>query len=75
MNELLLMTHVYQSTLQCVVELCLLGLHREKSTKKLLVLCGSFLPLLQTQLIGRAMPSESVICAEAKEGHMMFAGI
>ena len=36
MKDSLLMTHMYWSTLHCVVELHLLGLHREKCTKKLL---------------------------------------
>ena len=49
MKDSLLMTHMYWSALHCVVELHLSGLHREKCTKKLLVVCYSFLMLLQTQ--------------------------
>lgn len=38
MKDSLLITHMYWSTLQCIVELHLLVLHREKCTKNLLVL-------------------------------------
>ena len=41
--------HMYWSTLHCVVELHLSGLHREKGTKKLLVVCLSFLLLPWTR--------------------------
>jgi hypothetical protein len=50
-KDSLLRTHMYWSTLHCVVELHLLGLHREKlikqTDKKLFVLYCSFLLLLQ----------------------------
>ena len=36
MKDSLLMTHMYWSTLHCVVELHLLGLHKEKCSKTLL---------------------------------------
>jgi hypothetical protein len=49
MKESLLTTRMYRSTLHCVLELNLSGLHREKRTKKLLVMCCSSLPLLRTQ--------------------------
>jgi hypothetical protein len=42
-------THMYCSALYCVVELQLSGLHTEKSTKKLLVVYCSFLPLPQAR--------------------------
>jgi hypothetical protein len=42
------MAHMYWSALQCIIELHLSELHREKPTKKLLVVCCSFLPLVQT---------------------------
>jgi hypothetical protein len=48
MKESLLTTHMYWSALHSVVELHLPGCHREKCAKKLLVVCCSFLPLLQT---------------------------
>ena len=41
-------THMYWSTLHCVVELNLLRLHREKRTKKRLMMFCSFLLLLWT---------------------------
>ena len=44
----LLTTRMYWSALHCVVELHLSGLHRKKCTKKLLVVCCSFLLLPQT---------------------------
>ena len=46
MKYSLLMTHMYWSDLHCIFELHLLGLHREKCTKNLVVVCCSFLPLL-----------------------------
>ena len=49
MKDSSLTTHKYWSALQCLDELHLSGLHREKHTKKLLVVCCSFLLLLQTQ--------------------------
>ena len=49
MKDSLLTTHMYLSALHCVVELHLLELHREKCTKKILVVCYSFLPLPWTQ--------------------------
>ena len=48
MKDSLLTTHMYWSALHCVVELHLSGLHREKCTKKLLVVCCSFLLLPRT---------------------------
>jgi hypothetical protein len=45
MTHSLLTTHLYLSALYWVVELHLLGLHREKHTQNLLVECCSFLPL------------------------------
>jgi hypothetical protein len=42
-----LTTCMYRSDLHCVVELHLSGLHREKRTKTLLVVCCGFLLLLQ----------------------------
>lgn len=47
-NFVLLTTHMYQSALHCLVELHLWGLHRKKRTKKLMVVCHSFLWLLWT---------------------------
>jgi hypothetical protein len=49
MKDSLLTGHMYWPALYCVVELRLLGLHREKCVKKLLVVCHGFLPLLSTQ--------------------------
>ena len=46
MKDSWLMTRMHLFTLHCIVELHLLGLHRKKSTKKLLVECCCFLPLL-----------------------------
>ena len=46
MKDSLLMSHMSWSALHCAVKLHLLGLHREKYTKKLLVECCSFLRLL-----------------------------
>ena len=43
MKDSSLMTHMYWSALDYVVELLLLGLHRKKCTKKLLVVCCGFL--------------------------------
>ena len=48
MKDSLLMPYMYWSALHCVVELHLSGLHREKRTKKLLVVYCSFLQLPQT---------------------------
>jgi hypothetical protein len=57
MKDSLLMSCMYWSVLHCVVELRLSGLHREKRTQKLLVVCLSFLLLLRTRLIGKVMSS------------------
>jgi hypothetical protein len=48
MKDSLLMTHMYWSALHCVVELHLLGLHAEKCTRKLVMVCYSLLLFLQT---------------------------
>ena len=71
MKDSLLRTCMYWSTLHCIVELHLLGHHREKQTEKLLVVCCSFLLLLRT-LIGRVMSAETD--SSACGGHMMFGG-
>ena len=42
MKHSLLATCMYRSALHCIVELDLLGLHRERSTKKLVMVCCSF---------------------------------
>ena len=44
-KDTLLMTRMYWSSLHCIVELHLSGLHREKHTPKLLAVCCSFLLL------------------------------
>jgi hypothetical protein len=44
-KDSLLTTRMYWSALHCIVELHLSGLHREKCTKTLLVVCYSLLPL------------------------------
>lgn len=41
--------HMYWSTLGYIVELHLLGFYREKGTKKILVVCYSFLSFLWIQ--------------------------
>jgi len=69
MKDSLLTAHMYWSALHCVVELHLLGLHRENHTKKLLVLCCSFLLLLRTQAGSKMMSAETNTCAEAR--HML----
>jgi hypothetical protein len=48
MKDSLLTTRMCWSALHCVVELHLLGCHREKPHQKLLVVCCSFLPLPRT---------------------------
>jgi hypothetical protein len=50
MKDSSLMTHMYWSILHCIVELHMLGFHREKGTKNLLVACCSFLLLPRTQI-------------------------
>jgi hypothetical protein len=57
---------MYWSTLHCVVELHLPGLHKERCAKNLLVVCWTFLMLLRTQLIGRVMSAETDTRAEAR---------
>ena len=47
MKDSLLMTHMYWSALHCIVELHLLGLHREKCTK---LTSGGMLRLLATSV-------------------------
>ena len=59
MKDSLLTTHMYWSALHCIVELHLSGLHREKCTKKLLVVCCSFLLLAQTQADWQTMSAET----------------
>jgi hypothetical protein len=68
-----LTAHMYWPTLHCVGELHLLGLHRQKCTKKnqktkktLLVVCSfSMLPWTQDDR-GRVMSAEVDACAEAR---------
>jgi hypothetical protein len=48
MKGSLLMTHMYRSSLPCIVELNLLGCHREKHNKKLLVVYYSLLWVQRT---------------------------
>jgi hypothetical protein len=50
-KDSLLTTCMYWSAFHCVFELHLSGFHREKRTKKLLVVCCSFLLLLRTDLM------------------------
>jgi hypothetical protein len=45
MKDSSLITCIYWSNLHCMVELHLSGLHREKHTKKLLVLCWQLLAI------------------------------
>jgi hypothetical protein len=49
MKHFLLKTCMYWSSLHCMVELYLSGLHREKCTKKLFIVCCNFLLLAQTR--------------------------
>ena len=81
MKDSLLTTHLYWSTLCCIVELHLLGLHREKQTKTLLVMCCSFLQFMQIQT-SRVGSGETDTHAKTRHmlrqdpwrsgGHMMF---
>jgi hypothetical protein len=48
MKDSSLTTHIYWSALHLRVDLLFSRLHREKSTKKRLMVCCGFLPLLQT---------------------------
>ena len=65
-KDFFLTAHIYWFALYCVVELHLLGLHREKYIKNLLVMCYTFLLLLWTPLIGRVMSAETDIHAETR---------
>jgi hypothetical protein len=56
----LLKTCMYWSTLRCIVELHLSGLHREKKHQKFVVMCCSFLPLSQTQTDWMHVPRQDV---------------
>ena len=68
-KDSLLRTQMYWSTLQCIVELHLSGLHREKHTKKLVVVCCNFFLSLGLWLIGRVMSAETDSHVEAR--HMV----
>ena len=61
---------MYWSALLCIAELHLLGLHREKHIKKLLVVCGSFLLLLQIPADWQSDAS----CGKTGRGDVMFRG-
>jgi hypothetical protein len=54
MKDSSLATFMYWPALHYIIELHLSGLHREKRTKKLLVVCCSFLQLLQTLANGQS---------------------
>jgi hypothetical protein len=65
MRDSLLTTCIHWSTLYCVLD-DLLGLHREKKhTKKLLMVCCSFLPYLETE----------VECCQLRQIHIREQGI
>ena len=59
MKNSLLMTHVYWSTLHCVVELHLSGLHREKHTKNFWWCAVVSCCFCGLRLIGRVVSAEA----------------
>jgi hypothetical protein len=76
MRDSSLMTHRYQFASHCLVELLLLGLHTEKRTKKLLVVCYSFLQLPRTWADWQSEVSWGRLLCRGKTcgGHLMFGG-
>jgi hypothetical protein len=75
MKDSLLTTHMYWSALHCVVGLHLLGLPREKHTKKLLVVCCSLLLLPRTGLIGCTRRGKTPAEASHVEDRRSLEGI
>jgi hypothetical protein len=75
-KDTLLITCKHWSALPCIAEHHRLGLHREKCTKKFLVVCCSFLPLPRNQADCQSNVSWCRLTWWGKThgGHMIFRG-